>query len=221
MCPGLILSCHSSSPLSLSLFPFLLCAEGTGGCGTSGHFRQSRGAAKNALFIITTPGDQLPTTARLLPSRGLRRERMVESSHLKRLSGYQHCCPYMSMGHRCLLLFPGGRPGFEAVLAFWSLGDQTPTPFPRSLPQRRQNGGARSTTAKVPPTSSTWTMWRMCILWMPHIMATSLTLSTIVWVPLAGGQGVGRNRSKPLLTILLCFLLLPSVTPTCRCTMSS
>ncbi|XP_063135989.1 histone-lysine N-methyltransferase SUV39H1 isoform X1 [Rattus norvegicus] len=53
----------------------------------------------------------------------------------------------------------------------------------RLLPQRRQSGGARSTTARAPPTSLTWTTWRTYIPWMPPIMATSLTLSTIVVIP--------------------------------------
>nr|BAG60502.1 unnamed protein product [Homo sapiens] len=61
----------------------------------------------------------------------------------------------------------------------------------RSLPQRRQSGGARSTTVRAPPTSLTWTTWRTCTPWMPPTMATSPTLSTTV------------------------------VTPTCRCTTSS
>lgn len=37
-------------------------------------------------------------------------------------------------------------------------------------------------------------------------MATSLILSTIVWVPPASGQGVGRGRPGPLLTFPLFFL---------------
>ncbi|XP_047620287.1 histone-lysine N-methyltransferase SUV39H1 isoform X1 [Phacochoerus africanus] len=69
-----------------------------------------------------------------------------------------------------------------------------------SLPQRRQNGGARSTTARAPPTSSTWTTWRMCTPWMPPITATSPTLSTTVWVPRrrAGGR---EGQVGPLLTL--------------------
>lgn len=106
------------------------------------------------------------------------------------------CLPATWAGVPPHSLFSSGGPG--TVLARLSLLGQSPLPcpFPRSLLRRRRSGGARSTTARVLRTSSTWTMWRTCTLWTRPTTATSPTSSTTVWVP-AGGRGAGRAGWPP------------------------
>lgn len=65
-------------------------------------------------------------------------------------------------------LTPGG-PASHARGFFWPC---------RSSPRTRRRGGATCTTARAPPTCSTWTTWRTSTRWTPPTRGTCPTSST-------------------------------------------